>query len=57
MDANVDTSGNCGVDLTVGMAVDANIIIFARSREEIEMVSLLQSREGRFFWRIFNCNC
>ncbi|MBY0315152.1 MAG: protein translocase subunit SecD [Bdellovibrionales bacterium] len=58
--ATLTLPGIAGIALTVGMAVDANIIIFEKIRDEMNKgASLLASiREGfdRAFWTIFDAN-
>ncbi len=52
--------GIAGVLLTVGMSVDANILIFERIREELKkgkgLVSSISSGYKRAFWTIFDAN-
>jgi SecD/SecF fusion protein len=60
LDASLTLPGIAGIVLTMGMAVDANVIIYERVREELrrgkrlrEAVSLGYSRS---FWTIFDSN-
>ncbi|HUT36797.1 MAG TPA: protein translocase subunit SecD [Planctomycetota bacterium] len=61
-DATLTLPGIAGLALTVGMAVDANVLIFERIREEMggstEKPLRLAVREGfdRAFWTIFDSN-
>ncbi|HPD16030.1 MAG TPA: protein translocase subunit SecD [Planctomycetota bacterium] len=61
-DATLTLPGIAGLALTVGMAVDANVLIFERIREETtgaaEKPLRLAVREGfdRAFWTIFDSN-
>lgn len=52
--------GIAGLILTVGMAVDANVLIFERIREELKGGSSLRiaikNGYGRAFWTIFDSN-
>ncbi|MCR4317945.1 MAG: protein translocase subunit SecD [Planctomycetes bacterium] len=58
--ATVSLPGIAGLILTIGMAVDANILIFERIREELSRgVKLLRAIEQgyqRAFWTIFDAN-
>lgn len=58
--ATLTLPGIAGIALTVGMAVDANIIIFERVREEIRKGASLAAavRDGfaSAFWTIFDSN-
>ena len=53
MDATLTLPGIAGLILTVGMAVDANIIIFARVREEILRGESVQSGVKEGFSKAF----
>ncbi|MBM4034755.1 MAG: protein translocase subunit SecD [Planctomycetes bacterium] len=61
-DATLTLPGIAGLALTVGMAVDANVLVFERIREEMgagtEKPLRLAVREGfdRAFWTIFDSN-
>ncbi|MBL6991015.1 MAG: protein translocase subunit SecD [Bacteriovoracaceae bacterium] len=59
-EATLTLPGIAGIALTIGMAVDANIIIYERIREEIRRgVSNYKSMEGGFehaFWTIIDAN-
>ena len=58
--ATLTLPGIAGIVLTVGMAVDANVLIFARIREELRSGSSIQkaidSGFGRAFVTIFDAN-
>ncbi len=60
LNARFSLAGIAGVILTVGMAVDANVLIFERMREEKERGSTLRMivRNGydKAFWTIFDSN-
>ncbi len=59
-EATLTLPGIAGIALTIGMAVDANIIIYERIREEIRKgVSNYKAVEGGFaqaFWTIIDAN-
>jgi len=60
MDFTLTLPGFAGVILTVGMAVDANVIIYERIREEIEVgrplsIAVTQGFENAF-WTIMDAN-
>ncbi len=59
-EATLTLPGIAGIALTIGMAVDANIIIYERIREEIRKgVNNYKSVEGGFghaFWTIIDAN-
>jgi SecD/SecF fusion protein len=59
-DATLTLPGIAGILLTAGMAVDANILIYERIREEIARGSKLrqaiQAGYDRAFWTIFDAN-
>lgn len=59
-EATMTLPGIAGLVLTVGMAVDANVLIFERIREESRRTSLLRlavrNGYGRAFWTIFDTN-
>lgn len=59
-EAALTLPGIAGILLTAGMAVDANILIFERIREELEKeASIKQSIQAgydRAFWTIFDAN-
>jgi preprotein translocase subunit SecD len=52
--------GIAGIVLTVGMAVDANVLIFERIREELRAGktprAAIEQGYGRAFWTIFDAN-
>ena len=58
--ATITLPGIAGMVLTIGMAVDANILIFERIREELASGKVLTSaiKEGyaQAFWAIFDSN-
>jgi preprotein translocase subunit SecD len=58
--ATLTLPGIAGVVLTVGMAVDANIIIYERIREELRAGksarSAVDSGFGRAFWTVFDAH-
>jgi protein-export membrane protein SecD len=58
--ATLTLPGIAGIILTIGMAVDANVLIFERIREELrsKKTVLLAIKEGydRAFWTIFDAN-
>lgn len=60
LEATLTLPGIAGIALTIGMAVDANIIIYERIREEIRRgLSNYKSVEGGFsqaFWTIIDAN-
>ena len=60
LEATLTLPGIAGIALTVGMAVDANIIIYERIREEVRRgLSNYKSVEGGFnqaFWTIIDAN-
>jgi len=60
LQATLTLPGVAGIALTIGMAVDANVIIFERIKEEIRKGSGLKAaiNEGyaRAFWAIFDAN-
>ena len=53
MNATLTLPGIAGLILTLGMAVDANIIIFARIREELKRGESLQSAVSEGFSKAF----
>jgi preprotein translocase subunit SecD len=59
--ATLTLPGIAGIILTVGMAVDANILIFERIREELRagkaVRSAIDSGFTKVFWTIFDSNC
>ena len=59
-DVTLTLPGIAGVILTIGMAVDANVIVYARVREELAAgYTLFQSLKAGFrkaFWAIFDGN-
>ncbi|MCC6138336.1 MAG: protein translocase subunit SecD [Bdellovibrionaceae bacterium] len=58
--ATITLPGIAGIALTIGMSVDANIIIFERVRDELRRGSSIvaATRDGfaRAFWAIFDSN-
>jgi len=60
MDATLTLPGIAGVVLTVGMAVDANVLIFERIREELalkkSMKGAIESGYAKAFSTIFDAN-
>lgn len=60
LEATLTLPGIAGIALTIGMAVDANIIIYERIREEVRKgVSNFKAVEGGFdqaFWTIVDAN-
>ncbi len=52
--------GIAGIVLTIGMAVDANVLIFERIREELRaklsLTDAIQKGYDRAFWSIFDAN-
>ena len=60
LEATLTLPGIAGIALTIGMAVDANIIIYERIREEVRKgLSNYKSVEGGFnqaFWTIIDAN-
>lgn len=59
-DITLTLPGIAGIVLTIGMAVDANVIIFARIKEEIALgksvKSSIENGFGKAFWAIFDGN-
>jgi len=60
LQATLTLPGIAGVVLTVGMAVDANIIIYERIREELRLGksprSAVDAGFGRAFWTVFDAH-
>jgi preprotein translocase subunit SecD len=60
MQATLTLPGIAGVVLTVGMAVDANIIIYERIREELRAGKsprgAVESGFGKAFWTVFDAH-
>jgi SecD/SecF fusion protein len=60
LDASLTLPGIAGIVLTMGMAVDANVIIYERIREEIRFGKRLREAVSlgfkRSFWTIFDSN-
>jgi protein-export membrane protein SecD len=60
LEATLTLPGIAGIALTIGMAVDANIIIYERIKEELAMgAANLQAVEagfGKAFWTILDAN-
>lgn len=59
-DITLTLPGIAGIVLTIGMAVDANVIIFARIKEEIALgksvKTSIENGFGKAFWAIFDGN-
>ena len=53
MGASLTLPGLAGIVLTVGMAVDANILIFERMREELALGKSLRTANESGFWKAF----
>ena len=57
---NLSLPGIAGIILTIGMAVDANVIIFERIKEELKQGKTLRfaidAGYKRAFWAIFDAN-
>lgn len=60
MGATLTLPGIAGLVLTIGMAVDANVIIFERIREELRVGktprAAVEAGYGKAFWTIFDAN-
>jgi SecD/SecF fusion protein len=60
IDATLTLPGIAGIVLTAGMAVDANVLIFERIREELaagkSFKGALSAGYGKAFWTIFDSN-
>jgi len=60
LDATITLPGIAGIALTIGMAVDANVLIFERMREESRLGKSLRgvvnAGYSRAFWVIFDSN-
>ena len=60
MNASLTLPGMAGIVLTIGMAVDANVLIFERIREEIrrglKKTEAVAEGYDRAFWSIFDAN-
>jgi protein-export membrane protein SecD len=60
LDATLTLPGIAGLALTIGMAVDSNVIIFERIRDELEdgkqAVAAIQSGFKKAFTSIFDAN-
>ncbi len=58
--ATLTLPGIAGIALTIGMAVDANVLIFERIREEVRLGrtprAALDTGYGKAFWTIFDAN-
>jgi preprotein translocase subunit SecD len=58
--AHLTLPGIAGIILTIGMAVDANVLIFERIREELRLGKTARSAVtggfGKAFWTIFDAN-
>lgn len=59
-EATLTLPGIAGIILTVGMAIDANILIFERIREEkkkgMGLRQAIENGYGKAFWTIFDAN-
>ncbi|MBL9135238.1 MAG: protein translocase subunit SecD [Verrucomicrobiales bacterium] len=60
VDATLTLPGIAGIVLTAGMAVDANVLIYERIREELaagkSLRGALSAGYGKAFWTIFDSN-
>ena len=60
LQATLTLPGVAGIVLTIGMAVDANVIIFERIKEEIAkgagLAGAIKEGYSRAFWAIFDAN-
>ncbi len=60
LEATLTLPGLAGIVLTIGMAVDANVIIYERIREELRIgktpKAAVESGYGKAFWTIFDAN-
>ncbi|MCU0449639.1 MAG: protein translocase subunit SecDF [Bernardetiaceae bacterium] len=60
MEAALTLPGIAGIVLTIGMAVDANVLIFERVREEMragkKLLAAIDEGYSRAFWTIFDSN-
>jgi preprotein translocase subunit SecD len=60
LEATLTLPGIAGIALTVGMAVDANIIIYERIKEELRAgthkLQAVESGFARAFWTILDAN-
>ncbi len=60
LNATLTLPGIAGIVLTLGMAVDANVLIYERIREELRngktIRSAIEAGFGRAFWTIFDAN-
>ncbi len=60
IDSTLTLPGIAGIVLTAGMAVDANVLIFERIREELaagkSLRGALNAGYGKVFWTIFDSN-
>ncbi|MDQ6963145.1 MAG: protein translocase subunit SecD [Mariprofundaceae bacterium] len=58
--ATLTLPGIAGIVLTIGMAVDANVLIFERIREELALgktpLSAIEGGYNKAFWTIFDAN-
>jgi len=58
--ATLTLPGIAGIVLTIGMAVDANVLIFERIREELRLgktpLAAIDSGYNKAFWTIFDAN-
>jgi len=58
--ATLTLPGLAGIVLTIGMAVDANVIIYERIREELRIgktaKAAIEAGYARAFWTIFDSN-
>lgn len=60
LEATLTLPGIAGIALTIGMAVDANIIIYERIKEELRLgtpsIQAMESGFGKAFWTILDAN-
>lgn len=60
LNASLTLPGIAGIVLTIGMAVDANVLIFERIKEEIvhgrKLIDAIRVGYQRAFWTIFDSN-
>ena len=60
VNATLTLPGVAGIILSLGMAVDANVLIFERIREELRsgksVAAAIDSGYGRAFWTVFDSN-
>ncbi|MDP6708230.1 MAG: protein translocase subunit SecD [Alphaproteobacteria bacterium] len=60
LQATLTLPGIAGIVLTIGMAVDANVLVFERIREEVRVgkspINAMDTGYRRVFWTIFDAN-